>query len=176
MEMLTKKTIYYTSEWQYWKIFSIILRRIWRYQMHMSIDVKCFTWIQLASSFHFLYVLGLFSSATHLLAFYPYYEIALMTSYTFYNKKVFHLSKDVFKTVFLVSQHASWLRLIRHKFTQFYQIFMIPADEIWLTDCNGSDISMDAEKMGRMKYPVGIKLGRILFKMGRILSDIRPLF
>ena len=34
------------------------------------------------------------------------------------------------KTVFLVSQHTSWLRLIRHKFTLFYQIFIIPAYEI----------------------------------------------
>ena len=31
-------------------------------------------------------------------------------------------------------------------------------------------------EMGRIKYPVDISLGRILFKMGRIISDIRPLF
>ena len=41
---------------------------------------------------------------------------------------------------------------------------------------HGSDIFIHAEKMSRMKYPVGINLGRILFEMGRILSDIRPLF
>ena len=68
-----------------------MLRRIWRYQMHMSIHVKCYAWIQLASSFRFdarfLYVIGLFSSATHLMASYPYYKIALMTSHTLYNKK-----------------------------------------------------------------------------------------
>ena len=40
----------------------------------------------------------------------------------------------------------------------------------------GSDIFIYAEKTGRIKYPVEIKLGRILSKMGRILSDIRPLF
>ena len=70
------------------KIFSIILRRIWKYRMYVSIDVKCFTWIQIARSFRFvarfLYVLGL---STKLLASSPYYEIALMTSYTFCNKK-----------------------------------------------------------------------------------------
>ena len=37
-------------------------------------------------------------------------------------------------------------------------------------------IALRSEKMGRMNYAIGIKLGRILFKMGRILSDIRPLF
>ena len=41
---------------------------------------------------------------------------------------------------------------------------------------HGSDIFIHAEKMGRIKYPVGIKMGRIFSKMGRILSDIRPLF
>ena len=30
--------------------------------------------------------------------------------------------------------------------------------------------------MGRIEYPVEINLGRILREMGRILSDIRPLF
>ena len=35
---------------------------------------------------------------------------------------------------------------------------------------------MHKENMVRMKNPVGIKLGGILFEMGRILSDIRPLF
>ena len=50
----------------------------------MSMDVKCSTSIQLARSFRFvarfLYALGLFSSATHLLASSNYYEIAQMTS------------------------------------------------------------------------------------------------
>ena len=41
---------------------------------------------------------------------------------------------------------------------------------------HGSDILIHAEKVGRIKYPVGIKMGRIFSKMGRILSDIRPLF
>ena len=31
-------------------------------------------------------------------------------------------------------------------------------------------------EMGRIKYPVDISFGQILFKMGRILSNIRPLF
>ena len=44
----------------------------------------------------------------------------------------------------------------------------------WLADC--SDIFIHAEKMGRIKYPVGIKMGRIFSKMSRILSDLRPLF
>ena len=131
--MLTKKTISLHLKVAILKTFWIILRRIWRYRMHMSIDVKCFTWIQLARSLrflaHFLYVLGIFSSATHLLASSPYYEFALMTLYTFYNKKY----SILLKTVFLVSQRTSWLRLIRHKFTWFYQIFIMPADEIWLT-------------------------------------------
>ena len=37
---------------------------------------------------------------------------------------------------------------------------------------HGSDILIHAEKMGRIKYPVGIKLGRILSKMGRISDNI----
>ena len=41
---------------------------------------------------------------------------------------------------------------------------------------HGSDILIHAEKMGRIKYPVGIRMGRIFSEMGRILSDIRPLF
>ena len=43
-------------------------------------------------------------------------------------------------------------------------------------ELDGSDIFMYVNKLGRIKYPIGIRLGRILFKMGRILSDIRPLF
>ena len=31
-------------------------------------------------------------------------------------------------------------------------------------------------RTGRIKYPAENNLGRILFKMGRTLSDIRPLF
>ena len=31
-------------------------------------------------------------------------------------------------------------------------------------------------EMGRIKYPVDISFGQILLKMGRILSNIRPLF
>ena len=40
----------------------------------------------------------------------------------------------------------------------------------------GSAFEYVPRKMGRLKYPVEIDLGRILLKMGRILSDIRPLF
>ena len=76
--------------------------------MHMSIDVKGLTWIQIARSFRFvarfLYILGLFSSATNLLASSPYYEIALMTSYTFYNKKYSILQK----------MRSSWFQSILH--------------------------------------------------------------
>ena len=41
---------------------------------------------------------------------------------------------------------------------------------------HGSDILVHAEKMGRIKYPVRIRMGRIFSGMGQILSDIRPLF
>ena len=98
MKMLTKNTILLHFRVTIWKIFSIILRRIWKYRMHMSIDVKCLTWSKIARSFRFvsrfLYVLCLFSSVTHLLAPSPYCEMALMTSYTLYNKKVFNSPKD----------------------------------------------------------------------------------
>ena len=32
------------------------------------------------------------------------------------------------------------------------------------------------QNLGQIKYQVEIDLGQIYFKMGRILSDIRPLF
>ena len=40
-------------------------------------------------------------------------------------------------------------------------------------DLYGSDIFMYVNKLGRIKYPIGIRLSRILFKMDRIfmISD-----
>ena len=75
------------------------------------------------------------------------------------------------------TQHIKYC--LHQKLSRFWKIclqhFVRAADDILWTGL-GSDIFIHTEKMGRMKYPVGIKLGRILSKMGRILSDVRPLF
>ena len=47
---------------------------------------------------------------------------------------------------------------------------------VMISENDRSDICKHAEIMGRMKYPVETRLGRIVLKMGRIISDIRPLF
>ena len=63
--------------------------------------------------------------------------------------------------------------IYKNKLPRFQNIclqnFIRAADDI-------SDIFIYAEKMGRMKCPLGIKMGRIFSIMGRMLSDIRSLF
>ena len=170
--------------------------------MHMSIDVKCFNGIQLARSFHFvarfLYELGLFSSFTCLLASSSCYLTALMTLYTLTS---FDLKKskcliDQWRVIDLLnaySRHRTPSTIKSILFLFFTTRFMAKIDKTQLYSilpkfCSSSiKVLIDRfimgriflcsqKEMGRMNYPVEIKVGRILFKMGRISCDIQPLF
>ena len=55
--------------------------------------------------------------------------------------------------------------------SKFLVNLQVPVRQVY-----GSGIFVHTEKMGRIKHTMEIKLGQILFKMGRILSDIQPLF
>ena len=87
MEMLTKKTIslhlkvailknIFDNFDTYLKISNAHVHRCKMFHLNFRFVAR------------FLYVLGLFSYATHLLASSPNYEIAQMTSYIFYNTSI----------------------------------------------------------------------------------------
>ena len=125
-----------------------------------------------SSNFRFvtcvLYVPGLFLSATHLLASYPYYEIAFMTLWTFYNKKYFIFLKCLqdgllsFKTRLMVEIDK----------IQTYSIlpsFVIAADAIWLTGLLWVGYLNARRKNGSDEVSGGNQIGSDTFQNG---SDI----